>query len=153
MNSFSKGRRHSHFPSPSRTLQGRAQLYLSSPAGRRNIHQPQPLLSPEGRAASQCTGSSPTLPCPSGTHRRGPGEWMRFETGFKPWPIKQPCYFPSALQQHLPPLALLGRDTRREQCLTSHTSQGASAPASPPPCRCAQNGHIRRVSTKTPPPC
>lgn len=74
---------------------------------------------------------------------------MRFGTGFKPWPIRQPCYFPSALQQHLPPLALLGRDTRREQCPTSQTSQGASASASPLMLLCTKWAHQRSLCENT----
>lgn len=78
MNGFSKGRQHSHCLSPTRPLQGQAQLYLNSPPKRRNIHQPHPPFFP------QALGSLPTrelVPhpalspqAPTGTHGRGAGD-------------------------------------------------------------------------------
>lgn len=157
MNSFSKGRRHSHCPSPPRTLQGQAQLYLNSPAMRRNIHQPQPPSLPQAPGSVLTHGLVPHLAlspqAPTGTHRRGAGGRMRSGNRVQALLDEAAALFPISSSAASATSGTAGKG-HGEGAIAHQPRPGSVSRRLPAlPDHCAQNGHIRRVSTTTLPPC
>lgn len=157
MNGFSKGTRHSHCPSPPRTLQGQAQLYLNSPAKGRIIHQPQPPYLPQAPGSVPMCRliPHPTLSpqAPTGTHRRGAGGRRRFGNGVQALLNEAAVLVPISSSAASTTSRTAGK-RHREGAIFNQLRPGRVPQHLPALLdHWTQNRHIRRVSTTTLPPC